>query len=153
MSQARSNRAPCQRRTRLLRRRRRVSPRTQTPLSCLRRPGLGRGSRFLRSSPGPLCEGSDSCQGGGRGRKKRKGRTTDRQTRREAKERRGELGVRKNLSTKKKSAQYFEVTGFFFSPPHYCLCCSKKNKGFVKGLFTAVGERRVCAIKKRSASC
>lgn len=34
-------------------------------------------------------------------------------------------------------------------PPHHCLCCSMKNKGFVKGLFTAIRERRVRAIKKK----
>lgn len=37
-------------------------PRTQTPLSSLHQLEPGRGSPFLHSSPGPLCEENDSCQ-------------------------------------------------------------------------------------------
>lgn len=117
------------------------SPRTQTPPSCLRRLGLGRGSRFLRSSPVPLCGVSDSCQEEEKTRKEHS--WTDRQKGREERsqreERDTEPSVRMILSPKKekKKTQNFEVTGFFFFCRRTvnCLCCSVKNKRFVKGAF------------------
>lgn len=111
------------------------SPRTQTPPSCLRQPGLGRGSRFLRSSPGPLCGVSDSCQEEEKTRKEH--RWTDRQTDRKG----GRMGVKGKKKTQRDKREKDSFTNtlkrqdFFCSQPVNCLCCSVKNKGFVKGAF------------------